>query len=527
MSEFEAPPDAVPNMDLRGELEPRKAGPHGFARGMAWSFAATGGQQGIGTLVTFVLAVLLGPHSYGLVAIATIYIAFVQLALNQGFSTTIIQRQELDESHLDSAFWLNLAWAVILMAASIGLASLWADLNHSSQLTPIIDVLSILILIQALTLVQQSILIRQLSFKKLAVRSNIAAVVGGVVGIVAALEGAGVWALVAQQLTTAIVSLMLLWVVSRWVPRLRFSVRHARELMSFSVQVFAGNLAKFVDQRSDAIMMGIFFGPVAVGVYRLADRLVDTFVRLSNRPVMTFALAHFSRLQDDPEGLRHAVRSCMRLNALATVPFMLCLIAVADQVAGVLGPKWTAAPDALRLLAVVGIAKVFLDYAAALLFAIGKPHLRALFQWVLAAVSAITFALAALALKHHSTEHQVLGIAASRVVLFALIFVPLNLIIVRRLTGNGIMSLLASAREPVLAGLAAVAAVALANRLELLDESHPWARLAIASLIATATFATTLMLLDASIRERVLRFRRAPAPVGATPAPAAVRTIES
>ena len=103
------------DIEVQEELAARRAGPHGFARGMAWSFAATGGQQGVGTLVTFVLAVLLGPHAYGLVAIATIYIAFVQLALNQGFSTTIIQREELEPGHLDSAFWLNVGWAVLLM----------------------------------------------------------------------------------------------------------------------------------------------------------------------------------------------------------------------------------------------------------------------------------------------------------------------------------------------------------------------------------------------------------------------------
>jgi PST family polysaccharide transporter len=489
---------------------------------MAWSFAATGGQQGVGTLVAFVLAVLLGPHAYGLVAIATIYIAFVQLALNQGFSTTIIQREQLEPGHLDSAFWLNVGWAVLLMGASIGLSSLWADVNGQQQLSMIIDVLSVLILIQALTLVQQSILIRQLSFKKLAIRSNIAAVVGGTVGIVAALYGAGVWALVAQQLVTAVVALMLLWVVSRWVPRFRFSVRHARELMGFSVQVFAGNLAKFIDQRSDALMMGIFFGPVAVGVYRLADRLVDTFVRLSNRPVMTFALAHFSRLQNDHDGLKKATRSCMRLNALATVPFMLLLVACAHQIAGVLGPKWTAAPDALRLLAIVGISKVFLDYAAALLFAVGKPHLRAAFQWVLALVSAATFAAAAVALKHNSTNHQVLGIAGSRVVLFALIFVPLNLIIVRRLTGNSIRGLLASAKEPVAAGLAAVLVVACAARAGLLDETHPSVRLILAGILAVGTLVGVLALIDPSVREFVqkARARRAPAtpaPVVATP----------
>jgi O-antigen/teichoic acid export membrane protein len=496
------------DLGFEPEAADGETGRRGLGAGMGWSFAATGGQQGIGTLVSFVLAILLGPHAYGLVAIALIYITFVQLALNQGIAAAIVQRKDLEASHLDSAFWLNLAWAIVLTGVSIGVGGVWASINHSDELTGIIYALSLLIPIQALTIVQQAILVRQLNFKKLALRSNFAAVIGGIAGIVAAVEGAGVWALVVQQLVMAVASLLVLWVVSRWVPRMRFSVSHARDLLGFSVQVFAGNVAVFLDQRADAMMMGIFFGPVAVGVYRLADRLVDTFVRLSARPVMTFALAHFSRLQDDPEGLREAVRDCMRLNAFATMPFMLGLAACSKELAGVLGSQWTAAPNVLRLLTVVGLAKVFLGYAAALLFAVGKPFMRAALQWILAAVSASTFAGVAAALQSGSTRHQVLGIATSRVALFCLIFVPVNLLIIRRMTGITSRSLLWAARTPFFSGVAAIVAVAAAERLGLLDMPHPVARLVIAVVIASTVLVVSLIGLDRSVRTLATRLAR-------------------
>ena len=234
-------------------------------RALKWAFVMIWGRRGISLLFTFVLAAILGPQAFGIVTLALVYIAVVELFVEQGMVTAIVQRRELDDAHLDSAFWVNLAWSTVFAGVSIALAGFWARANGVPELEPIIDVLSITIVLWALSLVQRAQLQREMQFKKLAVRSNVASLIGGVVGVSLALGGAGVWALVAQQLTYAAVSTLAFAALGRWRPRLRFSLHHARELFGFSIDVLFANLAGFLSRRGDILFMGLFFSPVVVG----------------------------------------------------------------------------------------------------------------------------------------------------------------------------------------------------------------------------------------------------------------------
>lgn len=477
------------------------------SRRMAWLFMGGLGQQGVTLIVTFILAAILGPRTYGVVAMAVIYIAFVQLVLDQGISTAIVQRKDLEVEHIDSAFWMNLGWAILLVGVSVAVSGWWADVNHTPQLEPIIDVLSLLIPITALTIVQQSLLQRDMEFRKLALRGNVAALSGGIAGVAAALAGAGVWALVTQQLVMAFVALCLLWAVGHWRPRLRFSRKHARELLGFSTQVFTGNLAVFISRWGDALLIGLFFGPLAVGLYRLADRLVEMLLTFGTRPLQIFSLAHLSRATSADE-LRTGVRTCVRLSTFATVPMMLGLAACASYITHLLGPKWEPATDAIRLLAVVGIGKAAIVFTAALLFAVGEPRLRAIAEWSFAIVSAATFAVTALFLRGTSSTDQVFGMATSRLVLFVVLFVPVNLVLVKLTTNIRMRELLKPTRIPLAAGCAGVAAVALAEHLGLLNHDHRLIGLTLALLLVAASSCAVLVLFDREVRGLLKRIAR-------------------
>jgi polysaccharide transporter, PST family len=474
-----------------------------------WAYVMNWGQQGVTLLVSIVLAAILGPRTYGIVALAIIYIAFVQLVLDQGISQTIVQRAELDDEHLDAAFWMNLVWAALLVGATIAISPWWARANGTHELEPVMDVLSIALLIQALTVVQQAVLRREMKFKRLALRSNVAALAGGVVAVVLAVEGAGIWSLVAQRLVTAGVALVLLWVVGRWVPKFRFSRPHARSLLGFSVQTFAGNLAVFVNRRVDALLIGLFFGPAAVGLYRLADRLIESLLQVGTYPVQLFALSHFARLQHEPTALRRAVHGCMRLTMLVTVPLMLIVFASSKYVVGVLGPQWKPAGDALKLFAIVGIGKTAVAFTAALLIAVSKPHWRALMEWTFAAMSAAAFAVAALMLRGGHTSDQVFGMATSRVVLFVGIFVPINILIVTRTTGLSLSKILGSLKAPLAAGVAAVAAVLVAEHIGVLSalggssRGDRLERFVVAGAVACIAAGLTLLAADRNRRAQV------------------------
>jgi polysaccharide transporter, PST family len=491
--------DGTPDELLDGRLP---AGP------VKWAFISNWGQQGITLLVSIALAAIVGPRAYGIVALAVIYLAFVSLFVDQGIAQAIIQRGELEGEHLDSAFWMNLAWSILLIGVSVGISHWWAQATGTHELELVIDVLSVTILLGALTVVQQAKLRREMKFKRLALRSNVAGVVGGIVALVLAVAGAGIWSLVAQRIVTAVVAVILLWVVAGWMPRFRFSTRHARHLLGFSVHTFAGNIAVFANRRVDALMVGLFFGPVAIGLYRLADRLIESLLQIGTYPVQMFALSHFSRLQHQRGALRQAVHSSMRLTMLLTVPLMLGVFACSDRIVGALGPQWEPAGNVLKLLAIVGIGKTVIAFTAALLISVSKPHWRAIMEWTFAAVSAAAFAGAALMLRGGSTNDQVLGMATSRVALFVVILVPVNVIIVVKTTGLSLTSILGSLKSPVIAGLAAIGAVLAAERVRPLSEVGGFAGLILAGVVAAIATIGTLMLIDRGLRARTLTFMR-------------------
>jgi PST family polysaccharide transporter len=327
-------------------------------------------------------------------------------------------------------------------------------------------------------------------------------VIGAVVGIVLAIAGAGVWSLVVQNLVMESVALVLLWRLSTWRPGFRFSRRHARELLGFSTSVFAANLGGFVNRKADALLLGVFFGPVAVGLYRLADRFVEIVLELTVRPIGAVALPHFSRLQNDRDGLRDAVGSCLRTTVLATVPPLFVLAACSDQLMLFIGEQWEEAGAPLKLLAIVGMAKAFVFFTGPLLFAVSRPTFRAVMLWVFAGASVLVAAIAGVLLKDSSLADQVLGMSASRAALFVLVFVPVNWVIVSRLTGLRLADVLPSLPGPFASGLAALAAVAVLEATGLVDGLRPFTALVVVGAASVAAAAVTLVVVDPDARRR-------------------------
>lgn len=496
-------PPAAGGEGPRGRNERRT-----FLGSLKWAFAMNWGQRTLGALFTFVLAALLGPHDFGVVAIALVYISLTHVFLEQGFSTALIQREDLESDHLHAAFWINLASCVVLAGVTVALSGWWADVNGAPELREVLSVLSLLLVIEGLIIVQDAILKRNGEFKKLAVMTNIAALVGGALGVGLALAGGGVWALVAQQLSMDAIALVLFWVVSSWRPAFRFSRRHARDLIGFSSHVLVANFGGFVNRRADALLVGVFFGPVVAGIYRLADRFVDLLLEVTMRPVGLVALPLFSRLQRDRESLRGAVETCMRVTLIAGVPSLLALAACSDFLLALIGPEWSSGADALKLLAAAGIGKVIISFTGPLLFAVGRPAFRAIMLWMLGAASAGAVVAVAVVLQSSSEERQIFGVALSRALVFLLVFIPVNLVVVDWLTGFGLRAFAVMAAAPTAAGAAAIAVVVVLREATAIESIAPLAGLAVAGVLAAATGVGVLLLLDARARGYVRDLRR-------------------
>lgn len=472
---------------------------------MTWSFVMNGGRQGLNAILTLVLAGILGPKAFGVLSMAMAYIVFAMLFLESGLVAAVVQRKDLDDGYLDTAFWMMVMLGVLLTGTSLALAGWWAGVNRLPELEGVIGALAITLPIQALSLIQQAVLQRDMNFRALAIRTNVSVVAGGAVGIGMAVQGYGVWALVGQQITLASVGLVLLWSLSKWRPGLRVSRRSARELLGFSSGVLLAKIGAFANVRGDTILMGLFFGPVTVGLYRLADRVTQTVTSVTTRSVQSVSLPEFSRWQDHPEELRRSLVSCLRTAAIATIPALALLASLATVLTPVIGQEWLPAGTALEILCVGGMVRLFGLLVGPLMQALGRTHTWAGLTWAQAVPGVGFLVLAAIWLQSASETDQAAGIALARMAMNVVVMLPLSLYLMHRFTGLRLAHLMPAIRPAVLAGVLTAGLVLAARSLLPTDALPPAVSLVTLAALGGATAAVAMLALDADLREMALR----------------------
>jgi len=442
-----------------------------FLNALKWSYTGSWGERGFSALFTFILAGILGPRDFGMVAICLVYVAFLQMFLDQGLAAALIQREDLEREHLDAVFWMNLALGLVLVLLSIASSRKWASVNHSPEIAHILPVASLSILLEALAVVQMALLRREMDFKSLSIRKNAAVLLGGPVGIAMAFAGARVWSLVGQQITRDLVGLLLLWKFSSWRPRFRFSWRHLRSLLGFSIPNFTAQLALFGGGQADSVVLGVLFGPVAVGLYRVADRAVDSVVTTATASVQAVSLPEFSRLQKEPDELRKSVLTCIRLTSAATLPALAGLAAVGVPLMALIGPKWSPASEVVKILSALSCLLVFTFFTGPLLQALGRPRHLAALEWARTVLSVTLLAAAGLMVRNRPVQWQISGIAGARLATGALFVVPVFVYLLIRLSGVSLREIVVAVTPSAVSALAIVGVVTAVG-------SSPWFRTA-------------------------------------------------
>jgi O-antigen/teichoic acid export membrane protein len=464
------------------------------------------GQQGLTALFTFVLASMVGPGDFGLLAMAMVYIQFVQIFLEQGLVATLIQRKELRTEHLDSVFWMGITISVALMAVSILLSHWWGRVNHLPQLAPVIDALSLMIPLEGLDMVQRALLQREMDFKGLSIRTNASVVIGGILGLVLAYRGFGVWALVWQRLVQETIALALLWRMSHWRPGFRFGIDSLRELWRVSLSNLVSRVGVFVSGQSDSLLMGVFFGPTAVGLYQLASRLVGTVLTTATGSIQVVSLPQFSKLQHEPAQLRDSVISCIRLSAVVTVPALVGLGSVSDALMRTLGTEWIRAAWPLKILAIVGIILTFQYLVGPLLQAVSKPHYAAAMVWAHGGLTVLALISAGVLLKHVSVSEQVIGIAITRLAIALVFFIPVILYFLRKICQISVVKF-AQTVMPSFVAAGAVAGVVLLLQETRLNTAPPMVVLATEVVVGGCLGGALLLYLDPAVKSIIsMRF---------------------
>ena len=309
--------------------------------GLMWRFLERFGAQGVTFVVSIILARLLDPEVYGIVAIVTVFTAILNVFIDSGLGNALIQKKDADDLDFSSVFFFNLFMCVALYLLLFAAAPLIAKFYKMPQLTAVIRVMSLTVIISGVKNVQQAYVSKHLLFKRFFFATLGGTLGAAVLGIWMAYRGYGVWALVAQGLFNSAVDTLILWITVRWRPKLMFSSERFRGLFSFGWKLLVSQLIDTVYNNLRQLIIGKLYNADNLAFYNRGYMLPNVFVVNVNTAIDSVLFPVMSNAQDDVESVRAMTRRSIQVSSYVMWPIMLGIAAVSKPlVAVLLTEKW-------------------------------------------------------------------------------------------------------------------------------------------------------------------------------------------
>ncbi len=324
-------------------------------KGTIWSGIDNVSQVGVTFVVSIVLARLLTPDDYGLLGIIAIFTAVCTSLINGGFTTALIRKKDANDDDYNTAFICNLVASLVLYAVVYICSPLIADFFCRQELIELTRVSSLGMIIGALALVQQTRLTKRIDFKSQTKITIMASVSSGVIGIVMAVMGFGVWSLVAQQLSVQLIRTALLWFVNKWIPRFRFSSNSFHDLFGFGSKMMISSVLDTIWKELYQVVVGKFYSPATLGQYTRSKQFSTLLSANLTNVIQRVTYPVLSNIQDDKERMSSAYRKIIKITMFITASSMCFLGAVSEPLLFCLiGPKWHEAATYLPLICISG-----------------------------------------------------------------------------------------------------------------------------------------------------------------------------
>ena len=326
--------------------------------GLGWSGAARLLGQLLQFAVAVILARLLSPKEYGLLGMVLVFTGFANSLVDMGLGASIIQKDSLSARHLNSVFWLNLVTGILLTGVFVVAAPFVARFYAEPQLRLLTTVTAITFILGSLNVVQNALLDKLLNFRTKFWIEIVSIFTSGIVALLLAFNGAGVWSLVGQLLTATIVRVVVMWSLSPWRPEMSFDFSAIRELMHFSGNLMGFGIIIYWSVNIDKLVIGRWIGSSALGFYSLADKLMRLPLTNVTEISTTVMFPALSAIQDHVETVERAYLRGTRMIALLTFPMMIGLSVLAEPaILVVYGNKWRESIIILQLLCFAGMAQ--------------------------------------------------------------------------------------------------------------------------------------------------------------------------
>jgi len=324
--------------------------------GITWNSISQLTKQLINFVIMVLLARLLNPADFGLITMVSVITGFAILFLDLGFGAVVIQKQDIEERHLSSIFWVNLLVGLILTLLMIALSSWIAQFYSEPLLRPMTTLLSLNFLIGAFGIVHLALFQKHFEFRKLMIVETLAILISGVIGVVMALMGYGVWSLVWRSIALTLMTVIFAWFIGIWTPKLLFDLNAVKDLVGYSSNLLGFNMINYWTRNIDDLLVGRFFGSPSLGVYNKAYQLMMLPLTQVSAVVSRVMFPVLSSIQDDIAMVKKVYLQTVSYIALLTFPIMLGLLVVADSfVLTFFGKQWAAVVPILRIFCIVGL----------------------------------------------------------------------------------------------------------------------------------------------------------------------------
>ena len=318
-----------------------------------WRFAERCGAQLVTFIVSIVLARILAPEDYGTIALITVFTTILQVFVDSGLGTALIQKKNADDMDFSSVFYFNFIVCIILYICMFFSAPFISKFYNDNSLTPVIRVISLTIVISGVKGIQQAYVSKYMMFKRFFFSTIGGTIFSAILGIILAYEGCGVWALVAQQLSNTAIDTLILWLTVKWRPKRIFSWKRLKALLSFGWKLLLSSLLDTCYSNLLNLIIGKLYSSADLAFYNQGDKFPKVIVTNVNTSIDSVLLPTMSGAQDNRERVKNMTRRAIKTSTYIMAPFMMGLAFCAEPIDRlVLTDKWLPCVVFLRIFCI-------------------------------------------------------------------------------------------------------------------------------------------------------------------------------
>lgn len=320
---------------------------------LIWKLLERGGTQGIQFIIQIILARLLLPKDFGLIAIVMVFISLANVFVQGGLNKALVQKKDSDSKDFSTVLYVSLIMAAILYVLIYLAAPYISAFYDESRLTNVLRVISLTLFFGAFNSIQNAYVEKHMLFRKLFFSSLLASIISGITGIILAYLGLGVWAIVTQQILSQMTISIVLWFTVRWRPEIVFSISKVKLLFSFGWKLLVSNLIHMLYMDLRTLIIGRIFSPSMLGYYNRGENFPKIIVNNIDGSLQSVMFPTFSAHQDDKKRLKDMVRRTVVTSSFLVFPAIIGLVVIAEPlVLLLLTEKWLQAAPFLQIFAV-------------------------------------------------------------------------------------------------------------------------------------------------------------------------------